>query len=323
MLRRFSALVAALFVAACAPAALAQTVRLTLVDHIVGSELLHNAPLPSGTKVWVVARNDPRAVRLRSGYGEVLGSLPGATQDELGAGGTTRKGYAATARSGRALFVLAQLPDGRLFQSYVKTSDAGWQPGFDAIREGRVSMGRVPSGAAARLTAALAPAAPAAAPRPDTAARVARTDSLGAQDSLAARDTLLADTVRTATGVEPVEAVPPSAVPVEEEPAAPGTARRPWAWPLAGGLLVGALAGGGLMAARYERMLKRQREHLTRLMPAAPNAAQESAERAERVRQAQEAEQQRSERVFQQIELLQEALKARDAEIARLRRTQD
>ena len=335
MLRRFVALTALALVAVL-PAA-GQNVRLQLVDHIVGSALLHNAPLPSGTDVWVMGRADARAVRLRGGYDEVLGGLPTATRDKLGASGFTEKSYAPTARSRRALFVVARLPDGRLFQSYVKTADEGWQPGFDAIQGGRVSMGRVPAAAAARLDAALAPATPAAdtartataspnptvAPQADTAALgAARRDSLAAAGALAPSDTLLADSTRAATGVEPVSAVPSSAVPVTDDDA-PRAARR-WAWmPFLLGLAAGGVFVGALLALRYERMLKRQRDHLMRLVPDDAERERAEAERAGRVRAAQEAEQQHSDRVFKQIEMLQEALRGRDAEIARLRRKQD
>lgn len=335
MLRRFVALVGLALVAVLP--ATGQNVRLQLVDHIVGSALLHNAPLPSGTEVWVMGRVDARAVRLRGGYGDVLGGLASATRDKLGANGFTEKTYAPTARSRRALFVVARLPDGRLFQSYVKTADEGWQPGFDAIQGGRVSMGRVPAALAARLDAALAPAAvpadtartatlpasPTVAPQADTAALgAARRDSLAASGALAPSDTLLADSARAAAGVEPVPAVPPSAVPVADDEA-PGRSRA-WAWlPFLVGLGVGAVLAGTLLALRYERMLKRQRDHLMRLVPDDAERERAEAERAARVHAAQEAEQQHSTRVFQQIEMLQEALRGRDAEIARLRRKQD
>lgn len=330
MLRRVCALVlllaASLWGLLVVPA-WAQNVRIQLVDHIVGSALLHNAPLPAGTKVWVMGKADARPTRLRSGYGEVLGSLAGATQDELAANGFTRNTYAPTARSKRSLFVVARLPDGRLFQSYVKTSDDGWQPGFDAVKEGRVSMGRMPASVAARFDAALAPDSartPAVAPPPaDTAATTALVDSAKAADSLAVSDTLLADSVRTAAGVEPVEAVPPNAVAADDDGGAAPT-KRGWAWlPFLAGLLAGGLLAGLVVRSSYEKRLQRQRDHLMRLVPTEADRAREEAEHAERIRAAEEAAQQRSDRVFQQIELLQEALKARDHEIARLRRIQE
>lgn len=313
----------------------AQNVRLQLVDHIVGSALLHNAPLPAGTKVWVMGKADARPTRLRGGYGEVLGSLASATQDELAANGFTRNMYAPTARSKRSLFVIARLPDGRLFQSYVKTSDDGWQPGFDAIREGRVSMGRMPASLAARFDAALASTsdstsdstrAVASAPLPaDTTAQAAgRTDS-SASDSLAISDTLLVDSAAAAMGVELVDAVPPNAVAVDADGAP--SSRRGWAWlPFAAGLLVGGVLAGLIVRASYEKRLLRQRDRLMRLVPTEADRAREEAEQAEqaeRLREAEATAQQRTDRVFQQIELLQEALKARDNEIARLRRIQE
>lgn len=307
----------------------AQTVRLQLVDHIVGSALLHNAPLPAGTQVWVMGKADARPTRLRGGYGEVLGSLASATRDELTANGFTRNTYAPTASSKRSLFVIARLPDGRLFQSYVKTSDDGWQPGFDAIREGRVSMGRMPASIAARVEAAFAPAADSARtatpvpPPADTATPVAsQADSAAVAGALAASDTLLTDSMTVATGVEPVGAVPESAVAVENDDASPSG--RGWAWlPFGVGVLVGGLLAGLIVRSSYEKRLLRQRDHLMRLVPNEADRAREEADQAERLREAEEAAQQRSDRVFQQIELLQEALKARDHEIARLRRIQE
>ncbi|MBE2187494.1 MAG: hypothetical protein IAE99_12040 [Rhodothermales bacterium] len=326
MLRRACALVLLL----AAVPAWAQNVRLQLVDHIVGSALLHNTPLPAGTKVWVMGKADARPTRLRGGYGEVLGSLASATQDELAANGFTRNTYAPTARSKRSLFVVARLPDGRLFQSYVKTSDDGWQPGFDAIREGRVSMGRMPASVASRFDATLAPAFDSArttAPAPpfvDTATQaVERAGLPSASDSLAASDTLLADSAAAAAGVEPVDAVPSNAVAVDDGGGVPPS-KRGWAWlPFAVGLFVGGLLAGLVVRSNYKKRLLRQRDRLMRLVPTEADRAREEAEQAERLREAEATAQQRTDRVFQQIELLQEALKARDNEIARLRRIQE
>ncbi len=309
----------------------AQPVHLQLYDHIVGSDLAHNAPLPAGTEVFVVSKAETRAVRLRAGYSEVVQGLPSARRDRVGREGETDGTYVPTARARRSYYVAARLPDGRLFQSYVKTADAGWQPGFDAVSNGRVSMGRVTGVMEATLRAALpareaarpaapparttgAPeAAPNAAPTasPDSARLFARTDTLAA-DSLAADTTVTDTTALDSLGA--LTAIPPDAVRLDEPEDAPARSAWPWLWAL-GGLALGAALAAAVLVPRYERRIREQREHLMRLVPTAdarparhPDAVALS-----------EAEQARLDRAVANVEHLQTLVRTRDAEIQKLR----
>ena len=308
-----------------------QSVRLQLFDHVVGSEVLHNTALPAGTEVFVVAREETRAVRLRNGYGGVTAALSGARRDRVGEGGFTEGTYAPTARGRRAYFVAARLPDGRLFQSYVKTADAGWQPGFDAVTGGRVSMGEAP----ARARASLAPALAA------LSARVAPAD--GAGDSSRLRPPAApTDTAGTAP-LEPAF-LPPvadsvlraesraAATPVELEPAGPlppgaeglgePAPARPWPWALGGALSGAALTAAALLAlARRER--RRLHAHYTRLLPDPDERARAEAAWRTEAEAERRAEAARHARTAQQIEVLQHTLLARDAEIVALREDLD
>ncbi len=335
---------AALFVllAAALPAR-AQTVRLTLLDHVVGTEIVNDAPLPAGTDVFVVSKGDPRSVRLRSGYGEVAAALPTARRDRLGAGGRTEGAYQPTARSRRSYFVVARLPDGRLFQSYVKTADAGWQPGFDAVSGGRVSMGRATGAAEQALRAALpsvAAVAPAA-PRRDTA--TARPSALPAAPPAsgptpAQRDSIAADSVRRAallgadslagamaaydtTLLDTSGGLVPTATPTDDADLVAdteGDGGPVWPWAL-GGLLVGAALAAAVLMPLERRRLQRQREHLLRLVPDPDARAAAEAERTASLDARRAADSERFDSTMMKIDTLRAMLRDRDDEIRRLR----
>ncbi len=272
------------FLLALTPALAAQTVPLQLWDHVVGTEILHNATLPEGTDVWIVTRNEARAVRLREGYGDIIAGLPAATRDKLGPGGRTRGTYPRTARARTGYYVLAQLPDGRLFQSYVKTGDAGMQPGYDDVQTGRISMGLVPERVAPRLRAVLTNAPPDVPATNHTAALpdepLAETPGTPDGVALPAFEQALPDTFSSApvplAEVEDDFVSAPSDV-IAAEPAEP-RAPRGWLW-LLGGLLLGAAAAYFGTAAYYERLLRRQRENMMRYVPA-PDAVGEWEESA-------------------------------------------
>lgn len=329
----------ALCLAAALPAR-AQTVRLTLLDHVVGTEIVHDAPLPAGTDVFVVSKGDPRSVRLRSGYGEVTAALPTARRDRLGAGGRTEGAYQPTARSRRSYFVVARLPDGRLFQSYVKTADAGWQPGFDAVSGGRVSMGRA-TGAAERTLRAALPSVAAAAPRRDTTAAPtvaalapttgpasAQRDSLAADSArrvaattvggdslagtLAAYDTTLLD---TSGGLLPTTTPTDDAALVADVDDERGPI---WPWAL-GGLLAGAALASAILVPLERRRLQRQREHLLRLVPDPDARAAAEAERTAALDAQRTADSERFDSTMMKIDTLRAMLRDRDDEIRRLR----
>ncbi len=313
----------------------AQSVRLTLLDHVVGTEILHNAPLPAGTEVFVVSKGDARPVRLRSGYGEVAGLLPTARRDRIaGREGQTEGAYQPTARSGRSYFVAARLPDGRIFQSYVKTADAGFQPGFDDVSTGRVSMGLASGAAAEALRASLPSAAPppAAVPRaaPDrreptpsvTPARTPATDS--ARLIAAPVDPLLADSLGAAydtTFLDTSGALTPTSAPDDDSDlvADVGTARAPvWPWAL-GGLAIGAAVAALVLVPVQRRRLQRQREHLLRLVPDPEARAAADAERSAALGAERAADTARFDNTMAKIESLRAMLRQRDDEIRRLR----
>jgi hypothetical protein len=251
-----------------ASAAHAQTVGLQLFDRIVDGEIVNNRPLPEGTQVWLVDWPEARAMRLREGYEPIIAGLATAKTDELAADGQTIGRYATTRVGRRSLYVLAQTPAGDLFQSYVKTGDAGWQPGYDAIGTGRVSMGPVPASVENRLSAALSaretsdargdearpgdpppvtlPDAPQDLPEPDTIA--ATGDAFDIPDSLAA----LADSAPLVAAVPPAER---DGMLVETE----GSGGAPWGW-LLGGLLIGGGIGAAVAWSVASRRMQRQRE---------------------------------------------------------------
>lgn len=254
-----------LFLLAALPAQ-AQNVRLQLFDHVEGTAIMNNQPLPAGTEVWVVTKPETRAVRLREGHGEVVAGLPSATRDRVGQNGYTEGSYPATARAGRSYFVVARLPDGRIFQSYVRTGDAGMQPGFDAVQGGRISMGAAPEVVRAQLASALT--APAAAENPSVDAP-AEPDGTEAEEGPAELnlpdfpDTSLLSEDSAWAAVRPVPMQEADDDPVTEEPAG---GVRAWLWFLLGLAAGGAAAYFGA-ATYYERLLRRQRENLLRYVP--------------------------------------------------------
>lgn len=257
-----------------APDAYSQTTGLQLFDRIVGGEIVNNRALPGGTEVWLVRWPEARAMRLREGYEPIIAGLATAEEDELAADGQTIGRYATTRVGRRSLYVLAQMPSGKLMQSYVKTGDAGWQPGYDAIGTGRVSMGVVPAAVESRIRAALAardasneagedegpgdppPVTLPGAPEPSEPDTIA--EALAIPDSLAA----LADSSDPMIATMPAER---DALAVAGEDEAP----MPWGWLLLG-LVVGALIGASVAASLGSRRLKRQRELFAAGPPGAP-----------------------------------------------------
>ncbi len=266
----------------------AQQVRLQLWDHVVGTAVTHNAILPAGTDVWIVTKPETRAVRLRDGYAEVLQGLRAARRDRLGSSGYTERTYPRTAAARQAYFVLARLPDGRLFQSYVRTGDAGWQPGFDAVQGGRISMGRVPEaqrGAFQQALEAPAPAAkaavtPAANPAAEAAPAAPTPGDSAALDLPAFPDTsFLSDTTGAAFAPVPMQEADDDDLPPDPlETPAPSAAGRGLLWFLLG-LAAGGAAAYFAAAAYYERLLRTQRENMLRYVPRPAEA--EGAESAE------------------------------------------
>ncbi len=252
----------------------AQTVPLQLIDHVVGTEILNNKALPAGTEVWVVPKAETRAMRLRNNYDEVVAGLPRATLDRVRDNGLTVQTYRPTAQASQAYYVLARLPDGRLFQSYVKTGDAGMQPGFDAVQAGRISMGAVPGNVRARLLAVL----PGRVAEPPATSNPPPSDIEEAIGNEALEEVVPAtpdDVSLPAFTTAPPDSpfTEPLPVPLQEveEEYLPGQAERParnrgWLWFLAG-LLVGGAAAYFGAATYYERLLRQQRENLMRYVP--------------------------------------------------------
>ena len=257
-----------------APAAHAQTTGLQLFDRIVDGQIVNNRALPGGTDVWLVRWPEARAMRLREGYEPIIAGLATAEEDELAADGQTIGRYATTKVGRRSLYVLARMPNGNLMQSYVKTGDAGWQPGYDAVGTGRVSMGAVPSSVEGRIRAALAardasnragedegpgdptPVTLPGAPEPSEPDTIA--ESLVIPDSLAA----LADANDALIATMPAERDVLGT-------AEPNEAPLPWGWLLLG-LVVGALVGASIAASMASRRMKRQRELFAAGPPGAP-----------------------------------------------------
>ena len=283
-----------------------------------------------------MSKGDPRPVRLRGGYGEVAGLLPTARRDRIvGAEGQTEGAYQPTARSRRSYFVAARLSDGRIFQSYVKTADAGWQPGFDAVSGGRVSMGLASGAAAEALRASLpsatppAAAAPRAAPvRSETTAAAPVVPSAATTDSArraaAPVDPLLADSLGAAydtTFLDTSGALARTTTPADDSDlvADVGGTRAPvWPWALAG-LAAGALIAALVLVPVQRRRLQRQREHLLRLVPDPEARAAAEAERAATLGAQRAADTVRFDSTMAKIESLRAMLRQRDDEIRRLR----
>ncbi len=252
-----------LFFLVAAPAIHAQTTGLQLFDRIVGGEIVNNRALPGGTEVWLVRWPEARAMRLREGYEPIIAGLATAEEDELAADGQTIGRYATTRVGRRSLYVLARTPRGELMQSYVKTGDAGWQPGYDAVSSGRVSMGIVPASVEGRIRAALdardasnragdgeGPGDPPlvelpGAPEPSEPDTIA--EAIVIPDSLAAL--AQSDAPLVSTSPEP-DALNTG---LEE------TAPMPWGWLLIG-LVIGGLVGAAIAVSLASRRLKRQRE---------------------------------------------------------------
>lgn len=296
-------------------AALAQTsVPLQLYDHVQGTEVIRNRPLPSGTTVWVVPRPETRAMRLREGYGEVSRYASGVIRDRLGSDGRTNGRYAPTDASKLSYYVLARTPDGRLYQSYVKTGDAGMQPGFDAVQGGRVSMGPLPP-VARQALGGLLDDAPV---RPNTPA--VRLDSVAAEDPALV---ISADSFGAGAGVVPdsvLEAERQAARrPVELAPVGPLPTPSGFAWGsfLLGLLLGGVLAGAGLYGVFRQRMA-RQRADLLALMPSQEQQRIEVEQARSELSEALAAERTRYEKLLQEVRRYQSALAERDALLQRL-----
>jgi len=148
--------------------AFSQNVQLELRDAVQRNTTVRDNPLPQGTLVWVAQKPETRAMRLREGYSEVRAAMFNAQSDSLNANTRTFRRYATTASVRQAYFVFAQTPDGRFFQSYVSTSDAGMQPGFDAVLGGRILMGPIADSTAASILAIVQPPPPPSPPA-DTA----------------------------------------------------------------------------------------------------------------------------------------------------------
>lgn len=264
-----------LFFLVAAPVAHAQTTGLQLFDRIVDGEIVNNRALPGGTEVWLVRWPEARAMRLREGYEPIIAGLATAEEDELAADGQTIGRYATTRVGRRSLYVLARTPSGKLMQSYVKTGDAGWQPGYDAVSSGRVSMGIVPASVEGRIRAALAardasnragesegpgdppPVTLPGAPEPSEPDTIA--EALSIPDSLAA----LADSSDALIAAMPAERDQLEVELGEDE------TPMPWGWLLLG-LVVGALIGASIAASMASRRMKRQRELFAAGPPGAP-----------------------------------------------------
>jgi len=270
--------------------------------------------------------------------------LPTARRDRLGRNGQTEGTYVPTSRAQRVYFVVARLPDGRLFQSYVKTADADWQPGFDAVSGGRLSMGRVTGVVERTLRAALpapvvartparrasdAPPASNSGSAPPSGGTSGGDVQPPAADSLDAGFPALSDTTQSDSGTDTtvtattpldslgaVDSIPAGAVRLDEPDDA--TARQPWVWALLGGL-AGIALTALVLVPLYERRLRNQREHLIRLVPDTSAREQVAAERREAAEVTREADSARTQKTLAQIEQLQQLIRARDAEIQKLR----
>ena len=159
---RLGFLVPLLLFALVGPAA-AQT-PLQLLDRVdgLGEMPREGTPLPESTRVVLLPHASSQAHTLPNAdvsREELSRRIVDRIESEgerppLGPDGTTPWTVAPTAPSGAVYYLLAQTPDGTLYESYVNTG-RGFVPGFDAVQSGRMTMGPVPGPARPRMRSAL------------------------------------------------------------------------------------------------------------------------------------------------------------------------
>jgi hypothetical protein len=159
-------------------------------------------PLPESTRVVVLQYEALQAHTLPNAdmsRGELSRRIVDQIEAEgerppLGPAGTTPWTVAPTTQSGTVYYLLAETPDGTLYESYVNTG-RGFVPGFDAVQSGRMTMGPVPESTRSRMRSALQVGRES---RSDTTADTDADSAGGASQSSAADTTAPADTTSSA-----------------------------------------------------------------------------------------------------------------------------
>ena len=230
---------------------------LQLLDRVdgIGQPPREGAPLPESTRVVLLeyASSQPHTLpNANVSRDELSRRVVDRLEAEgrrppLGPDGTTPWTVAPSAESGTVYYLLAETPDGTLYESYVNTG-RGFVPGFDAVQSGRMTMGPVPAPARDRMRSALrvgrealtAPAAPGTTATSDpgtTSAPPAETTRTPDRSNAASPETTDSDTTADA----PAASAPPSGTDASSDSGSSSGG-------IGGivlGLLGGALLGGG------------------------------------------------------------------------------
>ena len=124
--------------------------RLTLLDRIdePGTNPSSSGdPLPEGTRFIVrpsASEEGDDPPKKLEGWQAANLDFPADSASTLAAGGRTPGRYAKTGSAGQVYYVAALTLDSTLYQSYVNSGAQGeFQPGYDAVASGRMTMGPV------------------------------------------------------------------------------------------------------------------------------------------------------------------------------------
>lgn len=190
--------------------AIQEAVSLQLIHRVqaLGEAPYEDDPPPAGTEVAVIPVEGARS--------RTLPNLTSVTRDSLvrrastvslqslSARGTTPTRYPTTGASERIYYVLAETPDGALYESYVNTgtlSSPRFVPGADAVQSGRMTIGPVPPDARATMQAVFEAASVADASRKEKAPDSARDrPDAGGAEAEPARDTATGRTASSSAG---------------------------------------------------------------------------------------------------------------------------
>ena len=304
--------------------ALGQT-PLQLLDRVdgLGQAPQEGPPLPESTRV-VTLQYDAAQPHTLPNAGVSRADLARQIQERLrtdgpqwlDARGRTAGSVVPTRTAGAVYYVLAETPDGRLYESYVNTG-TGFVPGYDAVQSGRMSMGPVPEPIRPQMQDALrmSPSTPAEASDPSASAP---TDSATAPTS---DTTTQADASPTGTSGDPPDEPTSSAQAAPSPAGAPSGAVSSWWIVLSGigGVLIGAGAAWWWLSVRLRRLeedradLRHALQEQKRPDDAAPrraSASDDQSDAVEQLRDENEALRERNETLQRQITAIKERVEA-------------